>query len=70
MYSCSVGLSVTEGLFNLLFYCESAINQYDGQVTLADVFGASLLLLEPSFFRNIAPFKNTFSCFYEKTTSC
>ena len=61
---------MTEGLFNLLFYCESVINQYDGQITLTDVFGASLLLLEPSFSRNITPFKKTFSCFYEKITSC
>ena len=36
-----VGLSMVEGLFSLLFYCESGINQY----ALTDLFGASLLLL-------------------------
>ena len=40
-----VGLSLVEGLFSLLFYCESGINQYAVQQTLTDVFGASLLLL-------------------------
>ena len=38
-----------EGLFSLLFYCESSINQYAGQITL----GLSLLLFELSWFRNI-----------------
>ena len=32
-----------EGLFSLLFYCESGINQYAGQKTSIDVFGTSLL---------------------------
>ena len=32
-------------LFSFLFYCESGINQYAVQKTLADIFGASLLLL-------------------------
>ena len=40
-----VGLSMEEGLFSL-FYCESCINHYAVPKTLADVFGASLLLLE------------------------
>ena len=40
-----------EGLFSLLFYCESGINQYAVQKTLTDVFGASLLLLELSCLR-------------------
>ena len=44
---------MVEGLFSLLYYCESGINQYPGQKTLTDVFGASLLLLELSDFRNI-----------------
>ena len=35
-----------EGLFSLLFYCESGINEYAVPKTLTDVFGASLLLLE------------------------
>ena len=37
---------MVEGLFSLLFYCESGINQYAVQQTLTDVFGAGLLLLE------------------------
>ena len=44
---------MVEGLFSLLFYCESGINQYAGQKTLTDVFGASLLLFQLSCFRNI-----------------
>ena len=36
---------MVEGLFSLQFYGESGINQYAVQKTLADVFGASLLLL-------------------------
>ena len=35
------------------YFTESGINQYAGQKTLANVFGASLLLLELSCFRNI-----------------
>ena len=46
-------LLTLEVLFSLLFYCESGINQYPWQITLADAFGASLLLLEYSCFRNI-----------------
>ena len=34
-----VGLSIVEGLFSLLFYCESGINQYALSKTLKDVFG-------------------------------
>ena len=52
-----VGLSMVEGLFSLLFYCESGINQYARQKTLTDAFGASLSLLEiscPSNFRQKA----------------
>ena len=47
------GLLIVEWLFSLLFYCESGINQYGGQKSLADVSGANLLLLELSCFRNI-----------------
>ena len=43
---------MVEGLFSLLFYCESGINQYAGQKTLTDVFGESLLLLEISCLSN------------------
>ena len=42
-----------EGLFNLLFYCESGINQYAVLKTLTDVFGASLLLLELGCLRYV-----------------
>ena len=60
---------MVEGIFSLLFYCESGINQYAGQKPLTNIFGASLLLLELSCFKNIViPFKNA-SCFYEKITS-
>ena len=38
-------LLMVEGLFSLLFYCESGINQYAGEITL----GLSLLLFEQSF---------------------
>ena len=38
---------MVEGLFSLLFYWESGINQYAGQKTNR-CFGASLLLLELS----------------------
>ena len=41
-----VGLSMVVGLFSLLFYCGSGINQYTVQKTLTDVFWASLLLIE------------------------
>ena len=40
-----VGLSMVEGLFNLLFQCESGINQYARQESLAEVLGASLLVI-------------------------
>ena len=40
-----VGLSMVEGLFNLLFYCESEIKQYAVPKTLTDVFGASIYYL-------------------------
>ena len=54
----SCGLSMVEGIFSLLFYCESGINQYAGQKPLTNIFGASLLLLELSCFKNIViPFK-------------
>ena len=43
MYSCR--LIMLEGLFSLLFYCESGINQYAGQKTSIDVFGTSMLSL-------------------------
>ena len=42
-----------EGLFSLLFYCENVINQYAVQKILADVFGASLLLLELGCLRYV-----------------
>ena len=42
-----------EGLFSLLFYCESVINQYAVQNTLTDVFGASLLLHELGCLRHV-----------------
>ena len=35
------------------YFTESGVNQYAGQKTLADVFGARLLFLELSYFRNI-----------------
>ena len=44
--SAVVGLSMVEGLFSLLFYCESGINQYAIQKILTDVSGTSLLLLD------------------------
>ena len=44
---------MVQWLFSLLFYCESGFNQYAGQKTLTDNFGASPLLLELSCFRNI-----------------
>ena len=34
-----VGLSMVEGLFSLLFYCENGINQYAVPITLRVVFG-------------------------------
>ena len=36
---------MVEGLFNLLFYCESEIKQYAVPKTLTDVFGASIYYL-------------------------
>ena len=44
---------MVEGLFSLLYYCESGINQYAVQKTLTDVFGASLLLLELGCLRYV-----------------
>ena len=46
-------LLMVEGLFSLLFCFEICINQYARQKTLIDIFGASLLFLEFSCFRNI-----------------
>ena len=45
---------MVEGLFSLLFQCESSNNQYAGQKTLTNVLRASLLLLKLGCFRNIA----------------
>ena len=46
IYLCRVvGLPMVEGIFSLLFYCESGINQYDVQKSLTDVSRGSLLLL-------------------------
>ena len=62
-------LLMVEGLFSLLFYCESGINQYAGQITLTHNFGDSLLLLELRWIRNIVlsvPFENYSSCFCGK----
>ena len=42
-----------EGLFSLLFHCENGINQYAVQKILADVFRASLLLLELGCLRYV-----------------
>ena len=44
---------MVEGLFGLLFHCQSSIHQYAGEKILTDVFGASLLLPELSCFRTI-----------------
>ena len=44
---------MVEGLFSLLFYYESGINQYAVQETLTNVFGASLLLLSLSCLRYV-----------------
>ena len=60
-----------EGLLSLLFYCESDINQYAGEKTLRNNFGASVLLLEVGMLYKhcgTIPFKNT-SCCYEKIKS-
>ena len=46
-------LLMKEGLFSLLFYCESGTNQYAGQKIITDNVGASLLLLEFNSFKNI-----------------
>ena len=51
MYSCR--LIMVERLFSFLFYCESGINQFAFQKTLADDFGASLLLLEHGCLRQV-----------------
>ena len=55
MYSC--GLIMLEGLFSLLFYCESGINQYAGQKTSIDVFGTSLLSRRLGWLRYIGLFQ-------------
>ena len=44
---------MVEGLFSLLFYCESGINQYALQKSLTDVFRASLLLIELDYLRYV-----------------
>ena len=45
---------MVEGLFGLLCYCESGINQYAVPKTITDVFwGASLLLLELGCLRYV-----------------
>ena len=44
---------IMEGLFSLLFYCESGINEYAVQKTLTDFFGASRLLLELGCLRYV-----------------
>ena len=56
--------------FRLLFYCDICINQYVGQKTLIGVIGASLLLVELSFFRNIVlPYHfRMLYVFYERIT--
>ena len=46
-----------EGLFSLLFYCESGINQYAGQKTSIDVFGTSLLSRRLGWLRYIGLFQ-------------
>ena len=46
-----------EGLFSLLFYCESGINQYAGQKTFTDVFGTSLFFLGLGCLRYIGLFQ-------------
>ena len=55
MYSCR--LIMLEGLFSLLFYCESGINQYAGQKTSIDVFGTSLLSRRLGWLRYIGLFQ-------------
>ena len=55
MYSCR--LIMLEGLFSLLFYCESGINQYAGQKTSIDVFGTSMLSLGLGWLRYIGLFQ-------------
>ena len=50
-YSCK--FIMVEGPFSFLFYCKRGINQYAAQKTLADVFGASLLLLELGCLRYV-----------------
>ena len=37
------------------YFTESGFHQYVGQKISTDAFGASLLFLEPSCFRNIVP---------------
>ena len=49
-----VGLSMVEGLFSLLFYCQSGVKQYAVPKTLTDVFRASLLLLDLGCLRYVA----------------
>ena len=44
---------VLKGLFSVLFYCESGINQHAVQRVLKNVSGASLLLFEPGCLRSI-----------------
>ena len=44
---------MVEGLFSLLFYNDSSINQYAVQKTLKYVFGESLVLLELGCLRYV-----------------
>ena len=49
---------MVEELFSFLFYCESGINQYTVQKSVADDFGVSLLLLELGYLRYVVlPYK-------------
>ena len=43
--SMVVGLLMVEGLFSLLFQCESSINQYVRQKILTDTLGGDPLLI-------------------------
>ena len=54
---------MVEGVFSLLFYCESGINWYVGQETLVDVF------LSWDLFAYCYSFENASSRFYVKRKS-
>ena len=60
---------MVKGLCSFLFYCESGINQYTAQKTLADDFGENLLGCLRIRCTTAKPFKTASSCFYEKITS-